>query len=129
MNKLEALHDAWQKSSGQIINIRAAERILYELGNMGVTPEDIQCVVGYLIRCNKKSDAKYRIMFHKVLEPEFFHSVLGEARAQERNQKHPPTPREKFQQQYEQVITQEPVREAAVPFSEILKRIREPHGN
>lgn len=107
MTKLELLHQAYEQASGQIVHPRATERLLYELGNMGATPDDVKCVVNYLIRCNKKSDAKYRIMFHKIMEPEFFFSVLGTALANERNRRPPPTAKQQAQTQYEQVLEPE----------------------
>lgn len=54
-------------------------------------PEDITLVVRYLQRFNAKSTAQYRMHFHKVLEPEFFASVHGDAKAQERNRRPKPT--------------------------------------
>lgn len=129
MDSIETLHQSWQTHTQQKIHIRACERLLFDLAQTDVTADDVRCVVQYLQRLNKTSDFKFQIQFHRVMELERFHSLLGEARAKERNRRPAPTPKEQVQQQYAQVLdpeqtstmTQQPMRH----ISEVVKHLGE----
>lgn len=113
---ISALHAAWCAASGQSaadVKIRLTERIWWELHRAEITPDDVRCVVDYLIRANRKNvgGPQFRITVTRICgDVENFASLLGEARAAERNRRPPPTPREKVEALRERPVDPEEAR-------------------
>jgi hypothetical protein len=105
------LHSAWCKASGQQLHERLTERIFFEAEKMGITADDVRCVVEFLTRFNKRSDgAKFRINAFKVIgDLETFAATLAEARAVERNRRPAPTEKEKVVEAFRPTVDPEQV--------------------
>jgi hypothetical protein len=119
-DQITALHAAWCESSGQLpedVKLRLTERIWYELARAEVTPQDIRSVVAHLLRQNRKNAGggrQFRINVSRVCgDVENFSSILGEARAVERNRRPPATPRETVLAQQRPVADPEAARAQA----------------
>lgn len=87
LNTLKDLFQCWCEMTGQELRYPPTERILYEFHRAEFTEADLRCVLGFLLWRNKKLEPKYRtrLLIHRLLEPEWFNSQLGEAKAWERN--------------------------------------------
>jgi len=128
-DQITALHAAWCEASGQLpadVKLRLTERIWYELARAEVTPDDIRSVVAHLLRANRKNAGgpQFRIAVHRVCgDVENFSSILGEARATERNRRPPPTARETVLAQARPVTDHEAARARAGEQFKTLKDI------
>ena len=123
MNTIPELHEAWCKASGQELNLRATERLFYDLQVAGFVADDITCVVLGMKRHNAKSTAQYKILAHKVCgDVEYFASLLADYRAKERN-RIKPTPREKVLAAFRPTAGETMTGTTAPTVGDILKRI------
>jgi hypothetical protein len=95
-DQIKSIHAVWEKLTGQVVNIRATERIWYEFLAMEFTEADLACVLAQLTYFNRTSSgAKFRINLQKICgDLENFASLLGEARAKQRNKIKAPTSRD-----------------------------------
>lgn len=121
------LHAAWESSTGTEINLRAVERIFYDAHQLGVVPSDIALVVAYVKQQNRRSsDARYHkpLTPRSIMEAEYFAGILSLAKAQERNRRPQPTPKDKIVQLYQQTQNPEeiPTSDTSVPIREALKK-------
>lgn len=95
IDQIKSLHAAWNQTTGQTINLRATERIWFELANLDFTADDLLCVLKHVLHYNKThADCPMKVQAHKLCEPETFASICGEAKARERNKAAKPTPKE-----------------------------------
>jgi hypothetical protein len=94
-DQIKQLHRCWCDLTGQDLNLRATERLFYELLNSDFTVDDLGCVVRYVLAFNRKHlDCPMKVQFHRICgDLEQFASVLAEARAKERNRIKPLTAR------------------------------------
>ena len=108
-DQIKQLHRCWCDLTGQELNLRATERLFYELLNSDFTVDDLGCVVRYVLAFNRKHlDCPMKVQFHKICgDLEQFASVLAEARARERNRVKGPTPRAAVLQAFRPVSGQE----------------------
>jgi hypothetical protein len=110
MNKtITQFHSTWNQITGQELNLRATERLFYELWKLEFTPDDLACVLKYMLAFNRKHpECPMKVQAHKVMgDPETFASVLAEARAKERNRPRPATPKEAVLQSFRPVANAE----------------------
>jgi hypothetical protein len=86
---ISALLHVWNEETGQELNARAVERLFWEFHQCGFTPDDLRLVLRYWQRQNRQaSEARYRKAISAVRvmrDLEEFASILGLARAEERN--------------------------------------------
>ena len=94
--QITELHSTWCACTGQEINLRATERIWYELWRCDFSVDDLRLVVEYMKRFNRTHpDCQMKIQVHKVCgDLEAFASIVGECKARERNKVKPATPKE-----------------------------------
>ena len=125
-----SLSAAWGRVSGQVVNARLTERIWWELARAGITADDIACVVDFLLRKNRKhaGGPQFSINVLKVCgDLENFATLLAEARAQERNRRPAPTPRDTVLAQQRPVVDPEAARARAgeqfQTLRDILKKV------
>ena len=124
---IEQLQTTWAELTKQELHARATERLFYEFNDMGFTDSDLRCVLNYLLRFNRNNDgAKFRINAVKIVgDLENFASLLGEARAIERNRKPSSTPRDNVLQAFRPGIPDgQTTTHTARPFSDVLKAIK-----
>lgn len=122
---IESLHAVWNTTTGQQLNLRATERIFYEVSKMDFTPDDLLCMLKHVLAYNKShSSAPMKVQVHKLLgDLETFASILADARARERNKPPKPTPREIVLSDFRRV-TPEP-EDKFVPIKDVIKGLRE----
>lgn len=135
MNAADAIKEMqtiWAAVTGQQVHPRLTERLFFEAWRMEITPDDLRCVLEYMLRYNRENvgGAQFRINVQKILgDLETFASTLAEARAKERNRRPAPTPREQVQAlrerpvDPEQASTLKPVNWQSV--RDVLKNIGE----
>lgn len=128
INKINQLHKTWESVTGQVVNLRATERIWYEFASMDFTEDDLRCVLSDLMRFNRTSSgAKFRINLQKICgDPETFASLLGEARVKERNRKKPPTAREQVLQSLRPTVGEPLSGQNTRTLSEVFQTIAKP---
>lgn len=128
INKINQLHKTWESVTGQVINLRATERIWYEFASMDFTEDDLRCVLADLMRFNRASNgAKFRINLQKICgDPETFASLLGEARAKERNRKKPPTAKDQVLQNLRPTVGEPLSGQNTRTLSEVFQTIATP---
>lgn len=107
--QLEPLRACWNKLTGQDLNARATERLFFEYLKMDFTESDLQCVLRACLAYNRKHQTcPMKIQVHKIIgDLEIFASMLGEARAKERNQVKAATPKEQVLQAFRPVVNPE----------------------
>jgi hypothetical protein len=108
-DQIKQLHRCWCDLTRQDLNLRATERLFYELLNYDFTCEDLACVVRYLLAFNQRHpDCPMKVQVYKVIgDLEQFASVLGEARAWDRNRVKGPTARATVVQAFGPVVDPE----------------------
>ncbi len=84
------------KSLARHLHAQATERLFFEMAKLDLTPDDLQCVLKHCLAFNRKHpNTPMKIQVHKLCgDLEVFCSILGEARAMERNRRPAPTPKE-----------------------------------
>lgn len=99
MKQISDLHDLWCSLTQQDLNRKATERLFWQFHNEGFGTDDLSVVVKYMQRCNAKGGGRYKIAAHKVLgDTEVFASILAMAKAENRNHRPAPTPKEQVMQ-------------------------------
>lgn len=100
---LESVYSTYCALTGMRPNFKVWERDFYGFVQAGYTPDDLRCVLVWILRENRKYDAKFRRSnsLMKLLGNEFktFDSYLSEARATERNLK-PVLPKQQIINQF-----------------------------
>jgi len=95
--QIKSLHACWCQTSGQELHFKATERIFFEMAKMDFKPDDILCVLKFVLNYNlTHKHAPMKVQVHKLCgDLEIFASILAEARAKERNKVQALTPKEK----------------------------------
>ena len=87
---LEALHASYCALTGTESKFKVWERRWFEFWQNGFTQSDLECVLKWLMRENRRNDYKRSLSLLKLLDLEHFDAYLSEARAIERNFKPKP---------------------------------------
>lgn len=96
MDRIRSLHEVWNQTTGQTVNLRATERIFFELANLDFTADDLLSVLKHVLHYNKTHAAcPMKVQVHKLCgDVEAFASICAEAKAKARNKVAKPTPKE-----------------------------------
>lgn len=123
MTPIEDLQATWCRLTGQELNRKALERMFFDFLNAAFTADDLRCVVVNMQASNKRmTGAAFSFRVHRVIgDLEWFASMLGEARAMERNRIKPVTPRNEVLSQWRPEVG-EAVKDNVVPMVEALRR-------
>lgn len=94
--KLRELHSCWNSITGQELNYRAVERLLYELHNNDFTAEDLTAVLKHVLAYNRTHpEMPMKVQIHRLCgDMAVFGSICAEAKAKQRNKIPPPTAKE-----------------------------------
>ena len=84
---IEEVHRVYCALSGQSPNFKVWERRFYDFCQAGYGPADMEQVMIWLMRENRKNDYKRSISLLKLMDLEFFDAYLCTARAENRNNK------------------------------------------
>lgn len=128
VNQIASLLLVWQQHTGQPLHPALMQRMFYDFLQSGLVEDDLRCVLEHLVKQNRKrSEAKYRcrIVAHKIVgDLELFASLLGEARACERNQVKR-TPAERVLATRTGGVTATATGDTAKPVREVLRAMKE----
>jgi hypothetical protein len=105
--QLQSLHNCYCTLSGFEARYAIHERAYAEFIAAGFTEDDLRCVILFLKRENKSGNRTYSLRLNKLLDFEFRHfdSLLGEARARDRNRIKPPTNAQRVVEQFRHTKT------------------------
>lgn len=120
---IKSLHVAWCAATKQELNFRATERIFYDLWKLDITPEDVTCVVEFVLHWNKQHpDCPRKINLYSLCsDPSRFAADLAEAKPWKRNRVKPPTPREEILEAWRPTNGERVKPENAHKLSEFLR--------
>lgn len=123
IEQIKALHACWNQTTGQSVNLRATERIWFELANLDFTADDLLSVLKHVLQYNKThASCPMKIQAHKLCEPETFASICGEAKARERNRVKPATPKDIILHEFRGITPEPCVKPRHV--SEVFEQMR-----
>lgn len=106
---LKAIHAIHVKLTGRESRYQVYERSLYDFVQAGFTAEDMEIVLAFMLRENKRNDWKYSLQLGKLLgDHERFQDLLSDAKARLRNMKKPPTPKEIAIEQLRPTVAETP---------------------
>lgn len=95
MKIISDLHELWCSMTQQELHKKSTERLFWQFHNEGFSADDMSIVVKYMQRSNAKGGGRYKLAAHKVLgDLEIFASILAMAKAENRNRRPGPTPKE-----------------------------------
>lgn len=126
-NQIASLLLVWQQLTGQPLNMLAMQRMFYDYLAIGFTEDDLRCVLEHLNRENRKMKgrAAFAIRAHRVVgDLEYFGSMLGEARAMQRNQVKR-TPAERILATRTGGVTETKTGDTARPAKAVVKNVLE----
>lgn len=126
MDTPASIHAVFCSATGTTPNLMIHERAYADFIAHGFTGDDLRCVLDYLRRENKRMNgAKFSMRLDRLLDFEYRHfdSILCEARARERNQKQPLTPREKVLQQLRPTVSNTETGTVAITIKDVLRKI------
>lgn len=104
---LRAIHAVHVKLTGRESRYQVYERSLYDFVQAGFTAEDMEIVLAFMLRENKRNDWKYSLQLGKLLgDHERFQDLLSDAKARLRNMKKMPTPKEVAIEQLRPVVVE-----------------------
>ena len=123
-DQIQSLHSCWCQTTGQPLHFKATERLFYEMAKLDFVSDDLLCVLKFVLSYNKThQNAQMKVQVHKLCgDLETFASILGEARAKERNKIPKPTPKEIVLEQFRRVTPE--AKGNCVPISQVFEAMR-----
>lgn len=128
MALFEKLHAKWTEVTGQTVNARATERIWWEFSRADYNENDLELVLRFMLRSNKRNEYQYRINVLSVVgDIEKFASIHAEAAAIERNRRKVRSEKEKVLQAWRPIVGEGggTDSQAVKSFREVLKSVIE----
>lgn len=124
IEQIKSLHSVWNQTTGQSVNLRATERIWFELANLDFTAEDLLSVIKHVLHFNKThASCPMKVQAHKICgDVEVFASICAEAKCRERNKLHKPTAKETVLHQFRGITPEQPGNGRHV--SEVFEQMR-----
>lgn len=127
MENIDALIAAWNDLTGQQLNARAFERVVYDFLAMGFTVDDLRCVIRFKQHRNRdyRSGVGFRMNAFKIMgDTELFAADLAEARAVGRNRVKLDA-RDVVLSEWRRTLTTTRTAAGAVHVSEALRKLKE----